>query len=263
MNGSPKKMNPDKTSPNTKNWILPTFVNSFVNCSLSLDSATILFTFGTNTFEIDVENCKYRVLICPPTPYTATAVVPANLPKRNLSTLQFTWSIIWFKKMKNVNTHISLSKLIWIPRNINLICNLLKQKNMLDSSNTNVRNVVTDTIPIEPYPIINNGSVKKGLKTFWSKIRSFWNRNFSCAVIEQLNTLFGNVIARLIISIPINIRAVSYSASVRPVPKITRIFPIITLPHKMQITEIEQKIIINIPFSFATPASSFCALYLE
>ena len=31
-------------------------------------------------------------------------------------------------------------------------------------------------------------------------------------MIEQLNTLFGNVIARLIISIPINIRAVSYSA---------------------------------------------------
>jgi len=75
--------------------------------------------------------------------------------------------------------------------------------------------------------------------------------------------LFGNVRARLIIINDINIFAVLYSELVNPIPKIFLILIIIIIPHKIQIIEIAQKITKNIPFTLATPSSSFFAFFLE
>ena len=84
--------------------------------------------------------------------------------------------------------------------------------------------------------------------------------NLSCAVIAHVNTLFGNVNARLTTSRAIKTFAVAYSESVKPLPKIPLIFPNITQPHKMHTTESDANISKNIPFSRATPSSSFFAL---
>ena len=54
----PKNTNPLSINERIINCILPTFVNNSVKTLLSSLSVTILFTFGINTFDTDVEKLK-------------------------------------------------------------------------------------------------------------------------------------------------------------------------------------------------------------
>ena len=126
-----------------------------------------------------------------------------------------------------------------------------------------VRTVVTETIPIDPYPSNNNGKAKKGFKIFCTHTNTFWKTNCSYADVKASKTLFGKVSARLKTISDIRTLAVSYSAFVRPFPKIVFALLTITTPQIMQTTAMIKKITINIPFNRLTSSSSFFALALE
>ena len=207
-----------------------------------------------------MENWVNIELIIDPTPYTATAPVPATRPRMNLSTDQLTWSMIILRNRKKLNAPISLSREKLKLRNSNSAWILKRQNQMFVASFAMVMAVVTPTTATEPWPISSRGRQISGLNATPANCKTRWNRNCSCALTMESNTDDGKVSATLTTKICMRILALLSSAGVRFEPNSCGVNCESVMPQTMAAALMHKNNVRNIPLSRATPVwSPFCA----